>query len=189
MIKNPRNLLWLIPLLLFLTSPIWEPKAASFLRPRGTFEAVIKRDKAQEISQNFIMDSLTITMSTMGRVDWIINAKRAFSGKTDRDIGMTGVDALYTAKDNTKTHITSDRGTYIIDQRHLSLIDNVILRKPSQNHELFTDLLHYYDATKMAVSPGKVEIKAPNFSIQAGRMDYDLSSDAYDLSDRVLCIF
>lgn len=189
MIKNPRNFLWLVPLFLFLTSPIWEPKAASFLKPRGTFDTIALKNNDQEISQNFMMDSLTLTMTTMGRVDWVIHAKRAFTGKNDREIEMIGIDAKYTAKDNTLSHITSDRATYLVDTRHLSLIDNVIIRKPLQQQEMYTDLLNYYDATKMAVSPGDVEIKAPGFSIRAGRMDYDLSSDAYDLSNHVICKF
>ncbi len=189
MIKNPRNLLWLIPLLLFLTSPIWEPKAASFLRPRGTFDGVKIKNNPTDNSQKFTMDSLTITMSSNGRVDWVINAKQAFTGKSDKEINMIDVNAIYTAKDDTLTNITSNKGIYIVDQRHLSLMEKVIIDKPAEQQKMFTELLHYFDATKMAVSPGDVKIKSPKFTIRAGRMDYDLSSDAYDLSDRVLCTF
>ncbi len=189
MLKNPRNLLWLLPLLLFISSPIWEPKVASFLSPRGSFEATLNNDPDQLATRKFIMDSITITMSTKGQVQWVVNAKQAITGKNDREVEMIEVDAKYTAKDNTLTYITSDRGAYLVDKRHLSLSDNVVIRKPAQMQEMYTDLLHYYDATKMAVSPGKVDIKASNFSITAGRMDYDLSSDAYDLSNHVICKF
>ncbi|NOQ45427.1 MAG: LPS export ABC transporter periplasmic protein LptC [Desulfobulbaceae bacterium] len=185
MIKNPRNLLWLIPLLFFLTSPVWKPSVANFLQPRGGYDKNLAMSGAQQ-SQNFIMDSITLTLTTNGRQEWVVNAERAFTGKTDREIGMIEVDALYTSRDKALTKITSNRGTYLLDDRHLMLIDNVVIKKPKTGEEMYTDLLHYYDATKMVVSPEDVDLKGPKFSLQAGRMDYDLSTDGYDFSDRVI---
>jgi len=185
MIKNPRNLLWIIPLCLLLSSPLWKSSVADFLKPRGGYDAKVAAAYKRE-SQNFIMDKLTITLSTNGRLEWTINAERAFTGKSDREIGMIDVDALYTGKDKDSMTITSNRGTYLMDERHLILIDNVVLKNPAKKEELYTDLLHYYDATKMVVSPVDVEIRSPNFTLEAGRMDYDMSTEAYDFNDRVV---
>jgi len=184
MIKNPRNLLWMIPLALLLSSPLWKSYVADFLKPRGGYDATVAEAYTRQ-SQNFVMDNITITLSSNGRLEWTVNAERAFTGKSDREIGMIEVDALYTGKEKNPITITSNRGTYLMDDRHLMLIDNVVLRKPASKEELYTDLLHYYDATKMVTSPVDVEIRGPKFSLQAGRMDYDLSSDAYDFNDRV----
>ena len=187
-INNPRNLLWLIPLFLFLTSPLWKPAVSSFLAPRGGYDpSTVNITDSQ--SQSFRMDELTITMSNRGRVDWVINAERAFTERSDTVIGLVEVDALYTDKDQAQTHITSSRGRYTIDERHLILIDNVIIRKPSAQQEMFTDLLHYYDARKMIVSPGDMEIIGPDYAISAGRLDYDLANDGYDFSNRVIVQF
>lgn len=181
--KNPRNLLWIIPLALFVSSPIWKPSVAAFLMPRGGYDAKLAAQASRQ-QQNFVMDAITITLTTKGKREWVVNAKRAFTGKTDKELGMIDVDALYTGKTNPMT-VNSNRGTYFVDERHLILIDNVIIKKPKTGEELYTDLLHYYDATKMAVSPVDVDIKGPKFSLQAGRMDYDLSTDGYDFSERV----
>lgn len=181
--KNTRNLLWIIPLGLLLSSPLWKPSVTAFLTPRGGYDAELAATASQR-EQNFVMDSITITLTSKGREEWVVNAKRAFTGNTDKELGMIEVDALYTGKKDPMI-ITSNRGTYFVDDRHLILIDNVIIRKPKSGEELFTDLLHYYDATQMAVSPVEVDIKGPKFSLQAGRMDYDLSTDGYDFSERV----
>jgi len=181
--KNLRNLLWMIPLGLFLTSPLWKPSVAAFLTPRGGYDAELAAQASQR-EQNFVMDAITITLTSNGREEWVVNAKRAFTGKTDKELGMIDVDALYTGK-NERMTVTSNRGTYFVDERHLILIDNVVIHKPKSGEELYTDLLHYYDATKMAVSPVDVDIKGPKFSLQAGRMDYELSTDGYDFSERV----
>ena len=186
--RNPRNLLWLVPLVLFLTSPLWEPVVASFLKPRGGYEPPTSVN-TEGPAQSFVLDTITITMTNHGRVEWVVNAERAFTAKSDKDIGMIDVDAVYTDTNNDVTRITSSRGRYHVDQRHLILMDDVVIRKPASSQEMYTDLLHYYDAGKMVVSPGELEIRGPDYSIRAGRLDYDLANKGYDFSDRVTVEF
>jgi LPS export ABC transporter protein LptC len=182
-VKNTRNLLWIIPLALVISSPLWKQTVTAFLTPRGGYDAGLAAQASRQ-QQNFVMDAITITLTTKGKKEWIIKAKRAFTGKTDKELGMIDVNALYMKKPNPMT-VSSNRGTYFVDERHLILIDNVIIKKSKSGEALYTDLLHYYDATKMAVSPVAVDIKGSRFSLQAGRMDYDLSTDGYDFSERV----
>ena len=181
--KSKRNLLWILPLAAAFSSPIWKPPLKAFLTPRGGYDPELAA-KLSKQQQNFVMDEITITLTTRAEKEWVINAERAFTGKSARELGMIEVHALYTGKKEPIT-ITSNRGTYFLDKRHLILIDNVVVRKPESHEELFTDLLHYYDADKMLISPVDVDIRGPNFTLQAGRMDYDLSTDGYDFSNGV----
>ena len=185
MLKNPRNLLWLIPLIFFVTSPLWIPGVRTFLKPRGGFEPASVVPNPGQQKQQFIMDEITITMSSAGRVEWIINAERAYTIKSDKEIGMIEVDAVYTADEDDKAHITSGRGKYNVDTKHLTLIDNVVIVKPTAQQEMYTDLLHYYNTKKMVVCPGDVELRGPDFTVEAGRLDYDLARHRYDFSGRV----
>lgn len=189
MIKNPRNLLWLIPLLLFMTSPFWKPGLSAFLQPRGVYDPEGLQQQPEEKGQSFVMDAITLTMSSHGTIEWVVNAKQAFTVKSDKEIGMLGVDALYTGDEKENTRITSERGIYNMDKGHLVLIDQVVVDKPRSKQKMFSDLLHYYNNEKMLVSPGKVKIQGPDFVIQAGRLDYDLISKNYDFSNRVVCEF
>jgi LPS export ABC transporter protein LptC len=188
MIKNRRNLLWAIPLALLVTSPLWRAPVTAFLKPRGGYDPNLAK-LAGEIGQNFVMDKVAITLTSNGRTEWIVNAERAFTGKTDKEINMMEVKAIHFAKDQERVYINSNRGTYFINNRFLTLKENVVVRKPAAKQVMYSDLLDYYDDRKMVVSPGDVDIRGPNFSIQAGRMDYDISNDAYDLSERVHCVF
>lgn len=135
------------------------------------------------------MDAITITMSSMGKVEWVVKGKKAFTVKSDKEFGMIGVDALYTGDEKEKTRITSDQGMYNVDKSHLVFIDQVVVDKPKSQQKMYTDLLHYYNDKKMAISPGNVEIRGPDFSIKAGRLDYDLAEKSYDFSNRVICKF
>lgn len=187
MIKNPRNLLWLTPLALLLTSPLWRPPVTAFLQPRGGFDS--EHMDLENQQRRFVMDHLTITMAEKGRVEWAIQAKRSYTGKTDQEIGLTDVNAEYTSKNGKKIYITSNRGTYYLREKHFILMDHVVIDDPLENRKMTTDLLHYYDIDKMIISPIKVHITTADFSIEADRLDYDLISDGYELSGNVECQF
>ncbi|MHB8790010.1 MAG: LPS export ABC transporter periplasmic protein LptC [Desulfobulbaceae bacterium] len=185
MLHNPRNLLWLLPLLLFLTSPLWKPELTSFLRPRGGHGVPeINLDDSAE-QQRFVMDAVKITMSSAGRVEWEITAEQAFTGESDKDIGLVGVDALYTGADQETTRITSVKGRYDIGESHLTLKEDVVVDKPLSRQKLLTDLLHYYNDRKVVFCPGKVELLGPDFRVRGGSLHYDLVSRGYDFGDRV----
>lgn len=185
MLRNPRNLLWILPLALFVTSPLWIPGMRFFLVPHDRFDTEMSMPQIGEQKQQFVMDDITITMSSAGRVEWVINAERAFTINSDKEIGLIEVDAVYTAEDKDKTHITSARGEYEVDNGHLTLLDDVVIVKPATRQEMYTNLLHYYNRKKMVVCPEDVELRGPDFIIQAGRLDYDLARHSYDFRERV----
>ncbi|MFZ5798898.1 MAG: LPS export ABC transporter periplasmic protein LptC [Desulfobulbus sp.] len=185
MLHNPRNLLWLLPLLVLMTSPLWSPTLIEFLQPRGGHGIPQINLDDEEQEQRFVMEAIAITMSTGGRVDWEITAEQAFTGKSDKEIGMAGVQATYTGTDQEKTLITSNQGTYQINDRHLTLVEDVVIDKPLSRQTLLTDLLHYYSDRRIVVCPGKVELRGPDFRIRAGSLEYDLTTEGYDFSDRV----
>jgi hypothetical protein len=56
-----RNLLWLIPLLLFVSYPLWRSSAAAFLSPRGGYDASLANRKLD--AHNFDLGGVHITQS------------------------------------------------------------------------------------------------------------------------------
>ncbi len=184
MIRNPSNLLWIIPLFLILSSPLWKGQVAAFLAPRGGYDANAAKAYTRQ-NQHFIMDDVTITLSSSGKHTWTIKSKRALTGDSDREIRMIGVDAKYREEGESPIDITSNDGSYLLDDLELILRENVVIIKPVQHEEMYTDILHYYDTSKMLISPVDVDIKGPKFNLRAGRMDYDLATDGYDFSERV----
>lgn len=185
MIKNPRNLLWALPLLLFVTSPLWKPPLTTFLTPRGGYNPKLAQVEEESPVQHFIMDSVAITLTSNGKEEWQIDAERANTGEHDHEIEMAGVSAMYIGNEKEPTNITSRKGKYYINERHLVLTDHVVVSKPTRNQQLLSEQLDYYDGTKMVISPGKVDLRAPDLKLTAGRMDYDLSTDGYEFSKRV----
>ncbi len=185
MIKKKRNLLWIIPLALFLLSPAWKPVVTDFLKPQGGFETNRTVSKKSKTEQAFEMDSVTIALTSNGKKQWRITAQKARTGASDQKIMMEMVKARYIGTERPPTHIDSRKGIYFIDKRHLILSDNVVISRPESNEFLYTDLLHYYEVSKMVVSPGDIKLHGPRFRLQSGRMDYDMTTGGYDFSNRV----
>ena len=185
MIKKPRNLLWIVPLLLFVTNPLWMPPVTAFLAPRGGYNPKLAQTEDASPIQNFIMDSVAITLTSKGMEEWQIDAERASTGEQDHEIEMKGVSAMYIGSEKEPINIVSRKGKYYIDERHLVLTDHAVVSKPTKQQQLLSDRLDYYDATKMVTSPGKVDLRAPGLKLTAGRMDYDLSTNGYEFSNRV----
>jgi len=179
-----RNLLWGGPLALLLSSPLWKGPVTAFLEPRGGYDAAAAAAYTQE-TQEFVMEDVVLTFSSNGQLTWTVKAVQARTGKTDREIDMSEVDALYSKQGDDPITVTSRRGLYRMDEKHLTLTEDVVLTKPVQNEVLRTELLHYYDMKKLLVSPDKVRINSPSFKLRGGRMDYELSTKAYDFGGRV----
>jgi LPS export ABC transporter protein LptC len=179
-----RNLLWLIPLGLILTNPLWRGAAEEFLTPRGGYDAAAEKAYLEK-EQHFIMDDVVLTFYSKGELTWTVKAAEARTGKTDREIDMTTVHAVYSKKGDDPLTVTSKLGSYHMDDKHLTLIKDVVLVKPVQQEELHTELLHYYDQSKVLISPVDVQIQSPTFDLQGGNMHYDVSTKAYNFGGRV----
>ncbi len=179
-----RNLLWAVPLGLFVSSPLWKGPVTAFLEPRGGYDAAAAAAYTQE-TQEFVMKDVVLTFSSEGQLTWTVKAAEARTGKTDREIDMSGVDAVYSKKGDNPITVTSRRGLYRMDEKHLTLIEDVVLTKPVQREQLRTELLHYYDKEKRLFSPDKVRISGPSFKLRGGTMNYDLSVKSYDFGGRV----
>ncbi len=189
MIKNPRNLLWMLPLLLFVTSPVWHPMLHRFLTQRGGYN--IKLTQApQEGSamENFVMNRVAITMTSQGMEEWQIDAERAFTGQHEHEIDMEEVKAMYIGSKHDPVNIQSHKGMYRIDTRFLVLSDKVKVDKPTEHQLLLSERLEYDDTTKKLVSPGKVYIQTPDMKIDAGHMNYDSKTEDFDFTKRVKVI-
>ncbi len=187
--KNYRNLLWLIPLFIWLTNPLWKPHLTTFLAPRGEFK-FDQSASAVPDKQHFRMEGITITITNQGIKEWEITAEQVYTGDINQQLELIGIHAFYKGRgkdgqEDEPVIIISDRGSYFIDKRHLIFKDNVLLKKIVTGKELRTEQLHYHDPENMLISPTPVVITAPGFSLHAGRMEYYLGTDTYEFSDRI----
>ncbi|SHO42923.1 LPS export ABC transporter periplasmic protein LptC [Desulfopila aestuarii] len=183
MIKR-RNYIWLVPLSLIVTFPVWRIPVASFLTPRVTYEPPRTEDPKR---QNFKMETVRILQNKNGKISAEIRAERAFTTDNPDEYSLEIVDGdIYNTKGEV-TNITARQGVFNGASQQLTLIDNVVIAKESDNQHLYTDLLYYDDTKKLVFCPNKVLIEGQDASITGTGLSHDIAKGTYDLGGRVFC--
>lgn len=183
--KLNRNILWLTPLLLILTYPLWSIPVGHFLTPRGGFDPEVKKGPSKE--HNFNMEYVKITQNQEGKDTALISAEKARTGETPNIFLMEQVIADIYDQDGSITKITADSGKYDNRSQLLTLTDNVVVNRTSDKQFLYSDLLHYNSKDRTVHSPGATRLLAEKASIDGGSLHYDISSQTYEIADGVRC--
>lgn len=180
-----RNYIWLVPLALFVTFPAWRIPVGNFLTPRVTYENPRNTDPK---SQNFNMETVRILQNKDGRITAEVRAQQAFTTGVPNEYALNNVDAdLYNAAGE-PTVVVADKGIFNGDSQQLTLMNNVIITKPSDDQRLYTELLHYDDRKQLVKSPGPTRIVGKSFEITGTGLNHDIVRGTYDLGGRVHCL-
>jgi LPS export ABC transporter protein LptC len=184
--KLHRNMVWLVPLILILTFPLWRIPVGSFLTVRGDFER--KTDTPNKDSHNFKMETVKILQNQNGKKTALIRARSARIGDDPDLLTLETVDADVFDEKGNVTHIVSKTGKYHTVTKILTLIDDVVVNKPHDKQILYTDLL-YYDSDKRTVNcPGKARLVGEDVTIDGGSLDYDINTATYEVGGRVYVV-
>ncbi len=185
MIKR-RNLIWLIPLFLMVTFPVWKIPVGNFLTPRVTYDKIdTKRDLE---AQNFNMETVRILQSKNGKITAEIHSKSAFTTEKPNEYILDKVNADLFNNEGQATNVVAERGIFNGATQHLTLMDNVVITKPSAEQRLFTDLFYYDDKNRKVNCPGKTRIKGETIEVTGTSLDYDVELGYYEMGGRVLCL-
>jgi LPS export ABC transporter protein LptC len=178
-----RNSIWLLPLLFFLTFPIWRIPVAAFLAPRGGYDPEFANRKADE--HNFVITNADIIQSELGQKTADIKAEKALTGKQPNDFILETVDADIYSENGERTNITARNGLYNTVSRQLTLSEDVVVIREKDNFRLYTGLLNYFDDAKKVVCPGKTKIIGEEVEISGGSMSYYIRNHTYNVGGRV----
>jgi LPS export ABC transporter protein LptC len=182
---NGRNLVWLVPLFLLVSFPLWRPPLAAFLAPRGGYDPSLAQNRPD--GHDFVMNRVHITQSHRGKNTLDIVSDQAMTGQTTDEIRMDQIKAVITGKDGRQSHVSARKGIFDKATSLLTLIDDVVINKPSEKYEITTQLLHYDDKTKIAHCPGATRLKGEKITIKGGSLTYNTTSGSYDIGGRVFC--
>jgi len=190
MLKDPRNLLWIIPLAALLTLPLWKPFAADFLSPE---RKQAKPTEASLASPRFTSSSeMTGVQFEQSRNDgtkeWLLNASRLFSTENDSDMQLEDVKALFygDAADNEETRIRSKKARYNGDTKQIILQGAVVIQN-DKGYEMQTESLEYLAADKKIRTTSAVNIKGNNIAVSGNQLLYDIASGNYSIEGKVVC--
>jgi len=184
--KFHRKAIWLVPLLLLVTFPLWSIPVGDFLTPRGGFDKDLKTGKSK--IRKFNMDKVKILQNQKGKKTALIRAARARTGETEDILLMENVDADIFDEDGNITNIVAKHGKYNTVTKMLTLIDDVVVNKTNDKQFLYSDLLYYDEEKRTVSSPGKTRLTGEDVEINGGSLDYDIPTGSYVIGNRVHCI-
>lgn len=183
---NRRNLIWLIPLGLLISFPLWRMPLASFLEPRGGFDHEFgKRD---DNTHNFVMERVVILQNQNGVKTAEIRAVEAETSDVPQEFVLTSVDADLFDEPGNRINVVAQTGVYNTDSRLLTLRKNVRIDQIAENQQLYSEELFYNDRERTMKSPGRTRLVGEHVEIDGGSLDYNLVTRQYQVGGRVYCV-
>jgi len=190
MLKDPRNLLWLVPFAALLTMPFWKPFAADFLNPvrqeTGSSPPSITGTHNLTSSE---MRGIEFQQSRNGTKEWLLTASRLYSLANDSDLQFEDVRASFygSGRDDKETRIRSQKAQYIGAAKQIILQGGVLIEN-DKGLEVQTESLEYLAAQKKIRTTSAVKIQGNNIEITGRQLLYDTVTGNYSISGDVVCM-
>lgn len=186
MIIKRRNYIWLVPLVLLVSFPIWRIPVGKFLTPRGGYDPSYAN--VQTDIHNFTMKTVHIFQHKNGRKSAIVRAATAYTGEKPNEYILENVDADIFNPVGDITNIVAKRGIFNTLTELLTLMDDVVVDKKVDDQQLYTDLLYYDGKLRTVNCPGTTRLLGKDVEINGSSLDYGIDKGHYEIGGRVHCI-
>ena len=185
MLKDSRNLLWIVPLAALLTMPLWKSFAADILSPvrkqTVVFSPSLNNSRPLSTSE---MKGVQFEQNKNGAKEWFLTASHLYSNERDTDMQLVDVNALFGK--NEETHIKSQKALYNASTKQITLQGKVVI-KNDQGYVMQTESLEYIAAEKKIRTTSAVNIQGSNIEVRGNQLLYDIVTGNYRLDGNVVC--
>jgi LPS export ABC transporter protein LptC len=189
MMKDPRNLLWIIPLVALLSLPLWKPLAVDFLSPdrKKNIPPVPSLTNTRGLTSTE-MDGVHFEQSKNGIREWLLTATRLYSTENDSNMELEDVSARFfgSTGNNRETDIRSQKARYNTETKQLILKGKVVVQN-QKGFEMRTESLEYVAVDKKIRTTSAVNVKGSNIEVSGNRLLYDTVTGDYSLEGNVVC--
>ncbi|MFH1019105.1 MAG: LPS export ABC transporter periplasmic protein LptC [Pseudomonadota bacterium] len=186
MMTGYRNILWLLPVALLLSWPVWGGSITRFLTPRGGLasKTTLAAPQAAATGAGFSMEGVLFFQLKNGVRDWQIQAKRLYSGDDQDTMQLVTVEAEVFKNAERRFVITGQEGEYNSKQKTL-IMRNGVKVQAEKGMLIQADRLSYDDQARRITTTAPVQITGKGLDIRGQGMDYDMRENSYDVGGRV----
>jgi len=184
MMTGYRNILWLLPVALLLSWPIWGGAFTRILAPRGGLATNLAVPQATTPGAGFSMEGVLFSQLKNGVRDWQIQAKRLYSGEDQDRMQLVTVEAQVFKNAERRFVITGQEGEYNSKQKVLTMRKGVNVQA-EKGFLIKSDSISYDDQARRITTLSPVQITGKGMDIRGRGMAYDMQKDSYDVSGRV----
>lgn len=166
-----RNSILFLPLLAIISSPLWWSTVGDLLRPRGDFNH--HPPPVTDQLKTFVLADVLLTQYKDSRKDFQLKAARVNSGIHENLLEMEKIEARLIGLDGMATIVTGGEGLYRSDQQILTVIYDVLVKRPD-GMEIRTEALRYLSKYRKVKTAEEVTIAGDKVRLIGGNMFYDL---------------
>lgn len=180
---NQRNLLWLIPCLAVLATPLWRPAVARFLtsRQQGTEAA----DASKAARKDFAMTGVTLRQRKAGEEELRLTAASLRSDEKQEILSLDEVRARVRSSKG-PTDISGRTGEYDTKQEVLAMSGDVRVALPD-GYELRAESLRYLAKPREMETDSAVELAGDRVRVSGTSLWYAFASGDFKVGKRVKC--
>ena len=186
MMAGYRNILWLLPVALLLSWPVWGGPITRFLAPRGGMDrsATLAMPQGAATGAGFSMEGALFSQLKNGVRDWQIQAQRIYSGEDQDRMQLVTVEAQVFKNAERRFVITGQEGEYNSKKKVL-VMRNEVNVQAEKGFLIQSDSISYDDQARRITTNVPVRITGKDMDIHGMGMVYDMQKDSYDVSGRV----
>lgn len=178
-----RNLLWQIPILFAVLSPLWWGGVADFL--------TLERQTATTTQENppdssFTMLGVILAQAKGGKEDIRLHAERMYSEEDQSVIFLRQTKTALLGKNDSVVNVTGGEAIYDTKQQILTLLEDVTI-VTDDNTVVNTPVMRYLSKYKKLKSAAEVELLSEGMSITGTSFMYDLLTGNLRVGRRVHC--
>ncbi|NTV12905.1 MAG: hypothetical protein HGA96_03055 [Desulfobulbaceae bacterium] len=177
-----RNYIWLLPLLLTLTGPLWWGAAGWLLGPRSTGANVAP--PAERQLNTFVLQRVALSQARNGVDDLFVEAEQVNSGKAADELEMLGVAGTMTGKERS-LKFSGGTARYEPGGQVLSVGERVSMAT-SDGYRLETEALRCLTASREVESDKVLDLTGPGLKLRGRNFLYSLPNGNFQIGGRVV---
>lgn len=182
MMRGPRNLLWMLPVAVVLSAPLWWGVAADFFSPHSNLAG--ERAESLQRPQTFVMDDVLLRQHNNGVEEWNIRSKHVSSSNGGETLLFEGVIADLLRDGVALFHIVGKAGRYEQEKKRLGLAGDVKVEH-WKGAVLYTEQLYFLDRVAKVMTDAPVRMIGDGMVVRGNGFEYDLNSGTYNVAGRV----
>ena len=177
-----RNYIWLLPLLLAITGPLWWGAASWLLGPRSGGASVTPPGERQ--LNTFVLHRVALSQARNGLDDLFVEAEQVNSGKAADELEMLGVTGVMTGKERS-LKFSGGIARYEPEGQVLSVGEQVKMAT-SDGYQLTVDRLRCLTATRQIDSDKVFNLTGPGLKLSGRNFLYSLPTGDFRIGGRVV---
>ncbi len=177
-----RNYIWLLPLLLTLTGPLWWGAAGWLLGPRSSGVSVTP--PAERQLNTFVLHRVALSQARNGVDDLFVEAEQVNSGKAADELEMLGVTGVMTGKERS-LKFSGGTARYEPTGQELTVGEQVHMAT-SDGYQLNVEMLRCLTATRQIDSDKVFTLTGPGLKVRGHNFLYNLPTGDFRIGGRVV---